>query len=79
MDNNLELKLVNLRKVLGKGDIPEIARIANVSEPTVRNMFKAKKLSDLKPAMRIALEATISFTQEKKKRDEKTLAKLMDV
>lgn len=80
MDNNeeFELKLLKIKKSLQKGDLGIIAIRAGVSIVTVQQMFKTKKFNELKPAMKLALDASINFTREKKRIADRELEKFLE-
>lgn len=66
METKFRLKIVNIRENLEQGDITKIAQSAGVSVVTVQKMFKAQTYEELKPSMKKALNAAITFVEHKK-------------
>jgi len=79
MKEEFKLKIATIRKSLVHGDISKIAIKAGVSVVSVQQMFKVQEFSELKPAMKLALDAAINYTRQRKIINARELENIMGV
>jgi len=77
METEFRLKIIAIRESLEQGDITKIALSAGISIVTVQKMFKAQEFKDLKPAMKLALNAAITFVEHKKMQNKREMERIM--
>jgi len=78
METKFRLKIVNIRESLQQGDITKIATNAGVSVTTVQKMFNSHEFNELKPAMKLALNAAIDFVELKKIEHNREMERIME-
>lgn len=79
MNEEFKLRIIKMRKSLVQGDISKIALKAGVSVVSVQKMFKVQEFNELKPAMKLALDAAINFTRQKKISNARELENIMGI